>query len=85
MRRDQYCINPRNHADVMVLAHEDDEELDPHPYWYARALGIFHAYVRYLGEGSLSREFERVQFLWIRWFGRDPDAPGGLLLLGFIE
>ncbi|KAI0090930.1 hypothetical protein BDY19DRAFT_886849 [Irpex rosettiformis] len=74
----------------MVLAHEDDNELDSHPYWYARVLGVFHANVRYLGEGSTSREFERVEFVWIRWFGRDQNMLGGfaarrLHCVGFVD
>ncbi|PCH44467.1 hypothetical protein WOLCODRAFT_154510 [Wolfiporia cocos MD-104 SS10] len=35
MRRDQDTINPRTHPDVMVLAHEDDQDhnANTHPYW----------------------------------------------------
>jgi hypothetical protein len=57
----------------MALAHEDKGEDDRHPYWYAKVLGIFHVNVRILGN------FDVVQmdFLWVHWFGRDPDHPGG--------
>ncbi|KIJ06917.1 hypothetical protein PAXINDRAFT_19881 [Paxillus involutus ATCC 200175] len=39
--RNSDSLNPRTHADVMVLARED-ENPHPHPYWYARIIGIFH-------------------------------------------
>ncbi|KAJ2975353.1 hypothetical protein NUW54_g11744 [Trametes sanguinea] len=39
MRRDQDTISPRCHPDVMLLAEPDS----PHPYMYARVLGMFHA------------------------------------------
>lgn len=89
MRRDQDTVNPRTHADVMLLAHEDDAA---HPYWYARVLGIFHVDVRYTGPGASpsDQEFRPVTFTWIRWFGRDISAPGGfgsrrLHLVGFVD
>ncbi len=81
MRRDQDSINPRTHADVMVLAPEEDiEEKTPdlsHPYWYARVVGIFHAKVKYTGPGSRTGDSKKIEFLWVRWFGRDMSAPGG--------
>lgn len=90
LRRDQDSINPRNHADIMVLAHEDEDSANTHPYWYARVVGIFHANVRYRGPGSLLDDFERIEFLWVRWFGRDMTAPGGFVSrrchrVGFLD
>jgi hypothetical protein len=35
-------MNPRNHADIMMLAPESDDA-DAHPFVYARILGIYHA------------------------------------------
>lgn len=72
MRRDQDSINPRTHADIMVLAHEDDghEESNKHPYWYARVIGVFHVNARYKGNTTL------MHFLWVRWFGRDTAREG---------
>jgi hypothetical protein len=53
MQRDQDSINPRTHSDVMVLAHEGDDDGSPsHPYWYARVIGVFHADVRHVGPKS---------------------------------
>ncbi|KAL0566510.1 hypothetical protein V5O48_015503 [Marasmius crinis-equi] len=67
MRRCQDSVNLTNHSDVMVLA--DEKDLDAHPYWYARLLGIFHARVYYEGDGK----YRDITFLWVRWFGLDTD------------
>ena len=65
-------MNPRTHADVMVLSREDEEDPNKkHPYWYARVIGIFHAQVRHVGPTSKSSEPQKMEFLWVRWFGRD--------------
>ncbi|KAG2149214.1 hypothetical protein DEU56DRAFT_729383 [Suillus clintonianus] len=50
----------------MVLAHKDD-----HPYWYAQILGVFHVNVIYTGKDT--RWTKQMDFLWVRWFGRDPN------------
>ncbi len=86
LRRDQDSVNPRTHADVMVAAHEDDEEANPHPYWYARVIGIFHTSVLRRGDSSPPK---RMEFLWVRWYGRDLDHGAGwktrrLHRVGFI-
>lgn len=78
MRRAQDSINPRTHPDIMVLSHEDDSpEVDEHPYWYARVLGVFHVNVHHTGPLSKSTDPQQMDFLWVRWLGRDLDAPGG--------
>ena len=46
-----------------------------HPFWYARVLGIYHANC-YFGLNS-STQPDRMEFLFVRWFGRDPDWQGG--------
>jgi hypothetical protein len=93
LRRAQDSINPRipGHGDIMVLSPEnEDENEDPHPYWYARILGIYHANVRYIGTNStVSREPQRMEFLFVRWFGRDLTPKPGwrakrLIRLGFV-
>ena len=45
MRRDQDSLNPQSHPDIMLLSHEDKNDDNWHPYWYARVIGIFHANV----------------------------------------
>ena len=73
MRRAQDSINTHGHPFIMVLAHEDDADVDPHPYWYAKVLGIYHVNVRVSGYA----EPQRMEFLWVHWFGRDPDHHAG--------
>jgi len=75
----------------MVLSFENEEEnKDPHPYWYARILGIYHANVHYIGSNrTVSREPQRMEFLFVRWFGREPTPRPGwkakrLICLGFV-
>lgn len=65
--------------DVLVLANEDPDDTLPHPFWYACVLGVYHAQVLY----------GRKKFLWVRWFGCDPewtDSPSSLHLdcIGFV-
>ncbi|KIO04347.1 hypothetical protein M404DRAFT_127576, partial [Pisolithus tinctorius Marx 270] len=62
MWRAQDSLNPQNCADIMVLAHEDDES-HKHPYWYARILGVLHTFVVHKGSGSM--EPQKVDFLWV--------------------
>jgi len=91
VRRAQDSLNPRTHPDIMVLAHEEECD-DSHPYWFARIIGIFHADVKLLNE-NLSfppGPLKRMEFLWVRWFGRDPGAPSGwrarrLPRIGFVD
>ncbi len=94
LRRTQDSINPRipGHGNIMVLSPEnEDENEDPHPYWYARILGIYHANVRYIGRKhtQLSSEPKCMEFLFVRWFGRDLTPKPGwkakrLICLGFV-
>ena len=86
LRRDQDSINPRNHADIMVLASEEGE--NAHPYWYARIQGVFHVDIRL--RSNTSYNTQRFDFLWVRWFGRDLNTPSGwkhrrLQRLGFLD
>ena len=78
----------RNQA-VMLRANEDTDatgEDKPHPFWYARVLGIFHLNVRL----SSSEEFKRLDIIWVRWYGNDTTWNSGfsakrLPRLGFIH
>ncbi|KAJ6556218.1 hypothetical protein B0H19DRAFT_1152200, partial [Mycena capillaripes] len=91
VRRDQDTLNPRTHPDFMVLAHEDEDEATAHPYWYGRIIAIFHVAVRHVGEHSKNRtKIHRMEFVWVRWFGRDMTHPGGWQFkrphrLGFVD
>ncbi|KAG2743054.1 hypothetical protein P692DRAFT_20878962 [Suillus brevipes Sb2] len=90
LRRAQDSLNPRTHADIMVLSHEDDD-VDAHPYWYARIIGVFHAFVIFndTAVGTSSHEQKQIDFVWVRWFGRDLEHRAGwrakrLHRVGFI-
>ena len=75
-RRRQDSLNPRNHADFMTFSHETDTT-DPHPFWYGRIIGIFHARVRYFQHGRYAPEIRHIPFLYVRWFGRDTSFHSG--------
>ncbi|KIO02237.1 hypothetical protein M404DRAFT_148350, partial [Pisolithus tinctorius Marx 270] len=74
------------HADIMVLSHETEE--NPHPYWYACIIAIFHLEVRYNGPELDDRSTRRIDVLWVHWFARDKNFKAGwsakhLLWVGF--
>ncbi|RDX49140.1 hypothetical protein OH76DRAFT_1351220 [Lentinus brumalis] len=75
LQRSQDAVNPRNHADIMLLAHNTGEA-DAHPYLYARVVRVFHINVRLYDSPMAS--FERMDVLFVRWFRIDPSVPGGL-------
>ncbi|KAG2048807.1 hypothetical protein BDR06DRAFT_1012728 [Suillus hirtellus] len=62
MRRESDTINPRAHADIMVLSGETTPN---HPYWYARVLGIYHTET-WLNDGGRPVK-QHLEFLWVRW------------------
>jgi hypothetical protein len=92
LRRAQDSINPHTRPDIMLLSHEDedaDNETDSHPYWYARVIGIYHAEVCHVGLNAQSSGVQELEFLWVRWFGRDLDCDSGwntccLHRIGFV-
>lgn len=78
VRRAQDSLNPRTHADFMVLSHEtEDADGKSFPYWFGRIVGIFHADILHTGPHSKSSEPQRMEFLWVRWFGRDTTHKSG--------
>lgn len=78
MRRDQDFINPRTSKRFVMVASNDDseEERKLYPFWYAQVLGIFHADV-FLSVNFHASRPTRMEFLWVRWFGRDPTWKSG--------
>lgn len=71
----------------MVLAHEDNDES---VYWYARILGVFHVYVLQTGSEPSAGGPQKMEFLWVRWFGADPTHHSGfqhrrLPRVGFVN
>ena len=82
LQRAQDSLNPRTHADFMTLSHEDQDDMDPgniFPYWFGRIIGIYHAAVMYTGPESHSEvpQPQRMEFLFVRWFGRDLNHRAG--------
>ena len=75
LQRAQDSLNSRTHSDVMVLSHEDTE--NPHPYWYAQIIGIFHVDVRYRGPEIPDHAPKRIDLLWVRWFARHTHSKCG--------
>ena len=76
MRHEQDSINPRTHPDVMTISHEEPGD-NYHPYWYARVLGIFHINVIHSGPNLKSSDPNHINFLFVRWFGRDSNYATG--------
>ncbi|KAH6877025.1 hypothetical protein BKA70DRAFT_1124772 [Coprinopsis sp. MPI-PUGE-AT-0042] len=57
---------------IMLEAHEPPPkpgEPEPHPYWYAEIIGIFHAKILYNDPATFNPETKSMDFLWIRWLG----------------
>ncbi len=76
---------------MIVLGREDEDERNPHPYWYARIIRIFTVTFRYLDPAGNSWEAEprTMHVLWVRWFGRDTHSAAGwdkrrLHTIGFV-
>ena len=76
VQRDQDSMNPCTHCDIMVLSREDDA--NAHPYWYACVLGVFHAWVLHTGPWATNHAPQHLEFLWVHWFGTEPDYHAGL-------
>ncbi|TFK28667.1 hypothetical protein FA15DRAFT_584053, partial [Coprinopsis marcescibilis] len=79
MKTEYNFVNPRtDRCHVMLPCEETDPFLKPHPYWYGRVSGIFHATVYYRPPTSTLFEERTIDFLWMRWLGRDldEDSPG---------
>jgi hypothetical protein len=71
VRRYQDMVNAFTpHHNVMVLADpsDDPDSSSPHPFRYARVLGVYHANIIYVGPGMLNYQPHRLEFLWVRWY-----------------
>ncbi|CDO78069.1 hypothetical protein BN946_scf184708.g3 [Trametes cinnabarina] len=84
VRRGQDLVNPSTErCDIMMLANEglhtsdtSDNNTTGRLFWYARVLGIYHANIVDLRNGPLAIP-RRMEFLFVRWFGRDPEWKAG--------
>jgi len=92
LRRDEDTIRPGSKPFIMVLSHEDkpeEEGLSSHSYWYARVLGIYHTFVIHMGPRSKTQVPKKMDFLRVRWLGRNPHYDAGwekrrLYLAGYV-
>ncbi|KAG2010174.1 hypothetical protein CC2G_013017 [Coprinopsis cinerea AmutBmut pab1-1] len=78
MQEEWDYVSPRsNTCNVMTLAYDRPEDR-PHPYWYARVCGIYHATVLYRPNARAPFQKYAMPFLWVRFYGRDleEDSPG---------
>ena len=69
-------VNPHTHPNIMLCSPVNEEGAEP--YWYARVLGIYHANI--WAENLVvpgGRNIRRMDFLWVRWFGKVPDYHSG--------
>ena len=89
LQRQCDTINPCTHPDIMLRS--PITEAGTEAYWYARVIGIYHANVwaenPAIPGGKIAR---RMDFLWVRWFGDEPDYRPGfrkarLPKIGFVE
>ena len=73
VRRGQDSINSRNHANVMILTHEDNSS---HPFKYAWIIGIFHVDAIY-NKGGVGDEPKTYDILWVQWYHHDTSYHAG--------
>ena len=72
VRRSQDSLNPNtDHCDIMVHTREDPTSQHFHPFWYARVIDLFHVNVNRARQDRTLEVAERMDILWVRWFGKD--------------
>jgi hypothetical protein len=70
-------MNPRTHADIMMLAPDDGAaNPDQHPFTYARVPGVFHVDVVH-NVPDASTSAVSIPFLWVWYFRLDRSFKGG--------
>lgn len=77
VRRAQDVVNPRtSHCNVMLLRRPAGDSMEdattPHPFLYARVIGIYHGNIIYTGPGMVNYSPTRFDFLWVRWYQNIP-------------
>ena len=89
LQRQCDTVNPLSHPDIMLRSPVAEEGAEP--YWYARVIGVYHANI--WAENTAipgGRNPQRMDFLWVRWFGDEPGYRSGfcrarLPKIGFVE
>lgn len=75
VRRERDVVKPG--SAIMLPNREDSDDTAGdvrHPFWYAVVLGIHHVRVSH---APTQTQGLRMDFLWVRWLGLDPDWKGG--------
>ncbi|KIL62599.1 hypothetical protein M378DRAFT_12683 [Amanita muscaria Koide BX008] len=70
IRRQSDVVNPHSHPDVITYSAETGDNAAQ--YWYARVIGIFHAMVSSSHVNVSNHSFQRIEILWVRWYGAEP-------------
>ena len=74
VRRDQDVVHvdtPQCNVMLLNTRYTADTWSSEHPYIYGRVLGVFHANVSYAGplpDGAQRPEYQRIDFVWVRWY-----------------
>lgn len=71
VRRDRDVVKSSGDRCDIILPSYDN---GGHPFWYARVIGIYHLRVTHAPTNTVNK---RIEFLWVRWFGLDPQWRGG--------
>jgi hypothetical protein len=80
-RRDEDLIRVQGcKNNIMVLQWNDSANQKPHPFQYARVLGIYHANATL---GGYAMDAQRFDFLWVRWYNLQEGGSDSLSPLGF--
>ncbi|KAJ8092892.1 hypothetical protein PM082_023525 [Marasmius tenuissimus] len=66
--RKKESIGSQRRPHIMMLTGDPN---DPHPYLYARVIGIYHANVLYVGGGPVHGKTRRMDFLHVQWMQFD--------------
>lgn len=77
LRRNQDIIKPASPKNMILVSSSEDPNPgeEPHPFWYAKVIGVYHANIIHAPSGN--RFPRRMDFLWVRWLGRDLARLGG--------
>lgn len=74
VQRERDVINTNTAKCHVIVASREDDVEGRHPFWYAQVLAVFHARVSHRPTNS---ERKRIDILFVRWFGLDPEWEGG--------
>lgn len=83
VRRGQDSLSLRSNCRDIFVPSGEDPARSPHPFWYARVLAILHVNAR--DTSVPGSEFQRVDVLWVCWFGYIKHVDrSGLDCIGFV-